>query len=452
MPFATALINGLLVLPACGVVQGNLYVNEEGRIAAITETGDIAPAATVIDAAGKYVLPGAIDVHTHLGRRGAEEFHTETCSAAVGGVTTVCSYERSSEGDYLENFKTVCQEAEQRAVVDFAFHLGLMSVAQAKNIPLYAKELGVTSFKFYMHYRGEEAEKKGLKGVDEAVLYEGMLQVARQPHTLLCVHAENIEISRYLRQSLMAAGRDDIVAWGQASPGLAEAEAINRVAYMARQLACPLYIVHLSSKEGLAVVKEWKRRYPRLYVETCPHYLTHTMETDKGKLAQADPPLRTREDIEALWEAVADGTIDVVGSDHVARASKQKLAPVWQAPSGFSGVGTLLPVLLQEGVIKRGIPLTRIAELTAYNPARLFGLFPRKGSLAVGSDADLTVIDLEREREVKAADLLSVSDFSIYDGWTIRGWPVLTMVRGRVVMRDGELIAPRGHGRYLRRA
>jgi dihydropyrimidinase len=186
-------------------------------------------------------------------------------------------------------------------------------------------------------------------------------------------------------------------------------------------------------------------------LETCPHYLTHTLDDDLGTIGKANPPLRTREDVDALWEGLADGTIEVVGSDHVPRKRATKEKGIWQASQGFPGTATILPVLLSEGYHKGRLDLQRIARVVAANPARIFGLAKRKGDIFVGADGDLTVVDLERVREVRAAELGSFSDYSLYEGWKLKGWPTHTIVRGTVVMEEGRIVGPAGHGRYLRR-
>jgi dihydropyrimidinase len=195
----------------------------------------------------------------------------------------------------------------------------------------------------------------------------------------------------------------------------------------------------------------YRARYPRLHIETCPQYLTHTMDADDGSIAKANPPLRAPDDVAALWRALADGTIEVVGADHVARKRATKEKNVWQASQGFPGTATILPVLLHEGYHKRRLSLQRIAQLLCSNPARIFGLSKRKGDIFVGADADLTLVDLHRMREVRAAELGSYSDYSLYEGWRLKGWPVMTIVRGTIVMREGEIVGPPGYGCFLKR-
>jgi dihydropyrimidinase len=186
-------------------------------------------------------------------------------------------------------------------------------------------------------------------------------------------------------------------------------------------------------------------------VETCPHYLTHDENSDLGGLGKANPPFRSPDDVQAMWEGLADGSIDVVASDHVPRKRAAKEKGLWQAAQGFPGTGTILQVLLSEGYHKRRLPLARVCELVCAAPARIFNL-PSKGRIAAGADADLTLVDLDMERVVKAEELGSYADYSLYDGWKLKGWPVRTIVRGVTVMDAGKVVGPAGHGRYLRRS
>ena len=224
----------------------------------------------------------------------------------------------------------------------------------------------------------------------------------------------------------------------------------------ARQTGAPLYIVHLSAALCLDEVRSARRRWPelRVYVETCPHFLTHSSESKlvPHTLGKINPPLRRPADVEALWAGLADGSVDTIGSDHSARRKEKKTGTIWTSAAGFPGTGAILPVLLSEGFHRRGLPLARIVELTSYNPARIFGLYPKKGHLGIGADADLVVVDLDRERTCDGTTFQSYADYSLYDGWTLTGWPVLTMLRGRVIVEDGRVVGPPGAGRYLARA
>lgn len=446
--------NARLVVPRQGVFEASLGI-KDGIIAAIYRGAypelPQCSETKLIDVGGRYVLPGVIEPHSHFGRGSlTEDFRTETWTAALGGVTTIFSY-FARPYSYHELFPQIKEAGEERAYIDFAFHFGIMRDLHVNEVEEYISRYGVRSFKFYMAYKGEEGKAMGLEGCDDGLMYEGFAKVAAQDKAVACVHAENIEVIWRFKSKLLAEGRDDLAAWSEARPNFCEAESIQRAYYFGKLTGCPVYIVHLSTKEGLEVVREWKEKFAGAYVETCTHYLTHTMHAKEGKIAKANPPLRTEADIEALWSGLSDGTIDTVGTDHVAFTKAQKTVSIWDSPPGFPGTTTLLPVLLSEGVNKRGLSLERVAELTSYNTARIFNLYPKKGTIQVGSDADLTVVDLDLEKKVKAEELGSFSDISIYDGYTFKGWPVLTMVRGEVVMQDGQIVGRKGHGHYLYR-
>ncbi|MFW6145503.1 MAG: dihydroorotase, partial [bacterium] len=214
---------------------------------------------------------------------------------------------------------------------------------------------------------------------------------------------------------------------------------------------CPAYIVHVSSKAGLKeLLRHRERGGSPIYAETCIHYLTHTKNSSAGVLAKVNPPLREQEDIDFLWESLANGDIDTVGTDHCLLTRSQK-KDIWSAVPGFPGIAMLLPILLSEGVNKGRITLEKVAEVASCNAAKIFGLYPKKGTIRVGSDADLVVVDLDLEQTVTTALLQSASDFSIYEGWNMKGWPIMTMLRGEVIMKDGKVLNKEGYGEYLKR-
>jgi len=264
------------------------------------------------------------------------------------------------------------------------------------------------------------------------------------------LHTENIEIVNRLRRAFQAEGRSTLRDWSLSKPAFTEAENLVRGMYFAWHHGATIYIPHVSTRMALDEVRRWRERYDRIYLETCPHYLTHTLDSEVGSIGKANPPFRTDDDVAAMWEGLADGSIDVVASDHVPRKRATKEKGIWQASQGFPGTATILPVLLSEGYHKGRLGLQRIAQLLTTAPARIFRV-PGKGDIQVGFDGDLTVVDLELVREVRAAELGSYSDYSLYDGWRMKGWPTMTIVRGEPVMQDGRIVGAGGHGRYVRR-
>jgi dihydropyrimidinase len=301
-----------------------------------------------------------------------------------------------------------------------------------------------------MNFKGEEGRYLGLDGTDDGYLYALLEKAASLGDVTIVLHTENIELVNRFRREAQAAGKNTLRDWCLSKPAFTEAESCVRAMMFAEHLGAKIYIPHLSSRMALDEVRRWRDRYDNIFVETCPHYLTHTLDSDIGGIGKANPPFRTADDVDALWEGLADGSIDVVASDHVPRKRATKEKPIWQASQGFPGTATILPVLLDQGYHQGRLSLTRIAELLCLAPAAIFGL-PDKGRIAMGMDADLTLVDLERDRVVRAEELGSYSDYSLYDGWSFKGWPVETIVRGLPVMRDGVIVGPGGHGRYLPR-
>lgn len=443
--------NGNLVIPKQGIIEGALGIKDE-KISVISKNLDSMTAKQVIDAKGKYVLPGVIEPHVHfgLGSRLDEDFVTETRSAATGGASTVLTYYRQKE-PYEEIFDEIKTLGEERSCIDFSIHLGISSEEHIRNIPKYVEDFGVSSFKFLMAYKGEDAKRMGSAEMTDGVFYDALLILKECNGVLPCIHAENIELIWSIRKKLIDQGRSDPAAWADSRPDFTESEYVRRALFLAELTDCPLYIVHLTCKKALEEVISCRQHYSKVFVETCPVYLTHTKESMTDNLLKISPPVRSREDNEALWNGIKDGSIQTVGSDHLALKKESKRGSIWDASMGISGTATVLPVLLSEGVHKRNISLERIAEITSYNVAKIFHLYPQKGNIQIGSDADLTIVDLEKEKTVSHNMLNSSSDFSVYENWRLRGWPILTMVRGNVVMQDGEIIGQKGFGKFVRR-
>jgi dihydroorotase-like cyclic amidohydrolase len=324
-----------------------------------------------------------------------------------------------------------------------------MTDDQIAAIPRYADELAIRSFKFFTAYKGEEGAPLGISGVDDGQLFEALTHVARCSGTAL-VHSENQELAARAARDVHAAGGEGLAGFEASRPPIVELEAIRRVAFLAARVGCPLYVVHVTSQEGIQFVASARRNGQAIFAETEPHYLTETLDSPIGNLGKVIPPIRRAADRDALWAALQTGGVDSIGSDHVSAMRERKQGSVWDAQLAFPGIATILPVLLSEGVNAGRIPLSRTVAVTSTNPARIFGL-EHKGQLLPGRDADFVVVDLDVERTVDADMLGSSSDFSIYEGRTLRGWPVLTVSRGEVVVRDGEVVGSEGHGRFVRR-
>jgi dihydropyrimidinase len=449
-PLDRVIRGGFLVQPGKDPIPGDLGI-KDGKIAALTQPGCELQAREIFDATGAYLFPGIIESHAHWGLgAGLADAATESRSAAYGGVTTVLFFLRENQ-PYQLPYQEWVRHGEAHSVVDFAMHVVLMNEAHLAQVDHYVQDMGITSFKCYLTYRGEDAAFMGVEDLDDGFLLEAFQRVARHPQALVIAHCENIDLVHRARAGLRAGGLDDMQAWQASRPVLAEVEGVRRAMLFAEATGCRLNILHLTAAAALEEVKAFRFRFAHVDVEVCHTYLTWHDAPDLPRAAKIKPPLRSAADQEALWQGLAEGSINTVGSDHVPRRLAAKDGSIWNPYTGCPGTATLLPVLLSEGHHKRGLPLGRIAELAARNPARLYGLYPRKGSLEIGCDADLTLVDLEQERIVRAADLLSFADYSLYEGWTLKGWPTHTMVRGQWTMIDGHVIAEPGLGCYLAR-
>lgn len=448
MAYDLAVTGGLLVDPLWGEFPGSLGISD-GRIAAIAGPGEDMAARETVDAKGLVVMPGVIDPHVHLGFAGsfAADVESETRSAAAGGVTTVMSFHRQFQGRQpgpYDELPELVKAIEASAHVNVALHLGMLAASQVREIPRYTAA-GVSSYKFYMSYRGADGATVGMVNeCDDGLLLEGLRLVGAEGG-VACIHAENTDIVSHAMARVRESGATGLPAWSKARPALAEAENIRRVTFLGEHAGAAVYLVHIGSAEALAAARAARAAANTpVLIETCAHYLTLTEDSGVGPLAKIVPPVRTAADREALWTGIADGTVDTVGTDHCAVPLERKQGDIWSAAAGFPGTGTLLPVLLSEGHHRRGLPLQRISQVLSGNPARIFGL-AGKGSLRPGSDADLTIVDLDAERVVNHAELHSSSAYSTLDGQSLRGWPVRTIVRGSTVADHGQLSAePRG--------
>jgi dihydropyrimidinase len=443
--------DGLLVIPDVGTMRGSLAVND-GRIAALLPPDTDERAARVVDCSGRWIMPGVIDPHVHFGFGSPDtDFVTESRSAVIGGVTSALSFYRTA--DFRTAFDGYRDGAATQSCIDFGLHFGITSHLHVETLAECSRRFGVTSYKLYLMYKGAAGLAQGFTEIDDALLFAAAKATAKIPGAVLGVHCENVEVIPYLREPLRAAGRDDLRAWNEQSPDFLEAENVHRACYFASKVGAAINIVHLSSLEALNEVRRHRRTSPApIYVETCPHYLLLDDASPAGVLAKVNPPIRGRADVEAMWQGIADGSIDTVGTDHVPRKRSTKEGKgIWASSNGFPGVATMLPIMIHEGHHRRGIAPERIAAVLCANAARIYRM-PNKGTLAVGYDADVTVVDPTLERTVDPAKLESFADYSPYEGMTFKGWPVATYVRGVEVMRDGAVTAQtREHpqGRFL---
>jgi dihydropyrimidinase len=468
--------NAKIVKPD-GMVSGSVAIKGE-KIVAVCE-GEFLPdedAREVIDVEGNYLIPGIIDPHTHpgSGKSFAEDIISETQVAATGGVTTIFGTIKCTRMDrnwkdmtepkdvisYLKAFPTAKEIVDTESTIDVGFTFAIMSDEQSNEIPEVAKECGVATYKFYVGYRKpidyatpDFCARIGLPlEWDDGTMLLGFEQIAKIGGLAL-IHAENQELVRITHSRAMASGKN-LAAWARHSPGWAEASHIATYAHLAMVTDCTLYVVHNCSKAGLDEIRAAKARGIKVISEVLPHYLTIDVEAPfPGVYAIINTPIQHAEDREALWGGIEDGTVECMGSDHVSGAQKGDFdeSNIWaRTPRiGISSTQLILPLMLSEGHHGRGIPLERIVGICCYNNARRFGVYPRKGVIQVGSDADLVVVDLGKKKTVRAADWpMQSSDFCIYEGRELQGWPTLTMLRGKVIAKDGKVVTS-GSGQYV---
>ncbi len=458
----TIIKNGKVVIPKVGVIDASILINN-GKIAAIVKNDENCQANEVIDATGKYIFPGLIDPHVHWGLYGdplPDSTEHESASAAIGGFTTALQYRRSPGPDFnIEHVGKLLDDMTPNTYIDYSLQLFVTKNIHKDSIPYAVEELGVTSFKFFTTER-EERVNSNICGLSDSNIaepytdgfaYECMEQIAKyNGHVVANFHPENYELVERIAPKIRDNNETGLAAWDHARPEIAEAETIARLGYFADKTGCPLYLVHISCAEAADKVAACKKTNDKVWGETCPHYLVLNTESAIGELAKVNPPLRDQKNNELLWKALADGTLDTVGSDNCACKRSVKEGGIWDAAPGFAGTATILPVLLSEGYQKGKISLERIAEVTSYNAANIFNLAPQKGNLLPDCDADLVIVDLDLEKTVDAAFLKSYSDFSVFEGMKLKGWPVCTMLKGEIIAKDGEIIGS-PNGNFLKR-
>ncbi len=444
---ADLVIRNARVVTHEGEMFGGVAV-QGGRIVAIGEDGALPTGAREIDAGGRVLMPGVIDPHCHLGVNYPydEDMRTETAQAARGGITTVLLYIRTKEPSYIPFYRERSAVGEENVHVDFGFHFGIQREEHIHEIPQIVAETGVRSFKLYFGYEAENPI--GIVPATDGWVYATMRAAAQIPGGVVSVHCENTGIATWLKQELIATGRQDLGAFTESRPAFCEVETIQRMLFLAELTGCPLYVVHTTAGQGPVVAEAARARGVDVTIETCPHYLTRTAyDPDLDMRAKISPPLRDREELEGLWRGIFAGTVRSLGSDHVPFFPKEG-KDLWTEKPGIVSFPWELALLLSEGVHRRGLPLSRLVEMNSYTPARRFGLYPRKGSLRPGADADLVLVDLDKEREV----VHDGKGTCIYEGMRLKGWPVLTVSRGRVVFENGDVDPDAaGHGRCVTR-
>jgi dihydropyrimidinase len=433
-----------------------------GKIAALGE--DLGAAGEIVDASGKLVLPGGIDSHVHLSQPSgpgivmADDFASGTRAAAFGGNTMVLPFAMQQKGESLRQVvKDYHAKAEGNCYIDVSFHLIIADASDrvlGQELPALVND-GYTSFKVFMTY-------EGLALSDIEML--NVMSVARDTGALVMVHAENYDAIRFLTDRLERAGKAAPHFHVASRPIPVEREATHRAISLAELIDVPVMIVHVSNREAMEEIRRAQQKGLKVYGETCPQYLVLTAKDLEGLNMEGakyvcSPPPRDAASQQACWEGLQQKVFSLFSSDHCPFRYDDphgKLIPKGRTsfrwvPNGIPGVETRLPILFSEGVRKGRITLNEFVALTSTNHAKTYGLYPRKGTIAVGSDADIVIWDAARAVTISQALLHHGSDYTPYEGLEVTGWPVSTMVRGRFVVRDGELVGAKGGGAYVSR-
>lgn len=454
-----------LVLNAQIATAADLYLADigikDGRITAIG-TG-LGSAADTIDARGRLVTPGGVDAHCHLdqptgdGSRMADDFLTGTRSAACGGTTTVIPFAAQFKGHSLRAaVDDYHRRAEGKATIDYAFHLIVSDpspLVLTQELPQLVAE-GYTSFKVYMTY-------DELKLDDRQIL--DLLSVARQEGAMVMVHAENADCIAWLTEQMLDAGLSAPRYHAHARPMLIEREATHRAIALAELADVPILVVHVSGRDAVRQIRHAQGMGLKVYAETCPQYLFLTaesleMEGFEGAKCICSPPPRDKANQEVIWHGLDNGTFQLLSSDHApftfgGPTGKQVNGPnasFDKVPNGIPGLETRMPLLMSHGVAGGRIDVHQFVALTSTNAAKLYGLFPRKGTIAVGSDADIVIWDTDQPRTIRNEGLHHAVDYTPYEGIEVTAWPAMTLSRGVVVWQDGHYLGRAGHGQFLR--
>src|SRR5208337_1714929 len=457
MGFDTIIGNGSVVT-ATDTYVADVAITD-GRIAAIGKDFPRENAAKVLDASGKYVFPGGIDVHTHLdmpfgGTTSADDFETGTRAAAFGGTTTLIDFAIQYKGQPLRKaFDTWMDKAAKKAVCDYAFHCIVTDISngQLQEMNGLVSE-GVTSFKLFMAY-------PGVFMLDDASIFRA-LQTTAKNGGLICMHAENGGAIDVIVKQALAEGKTAPKYHALTRPTTAEAEATSRAIALAEMAGAPVYIVHLSCNDALERVREARDRGLPVYAETCPQYLYLSLDNFdvpgfEGAKYVFTPPLREKWHQEKLWSGLAHDQLQVVSTDHCPFCYKEQkelgLNDFTKIPNGGPGIENRLSLVYTGGVGGGRFSVNRFVEIVSTTPAKLFGLFPRKGTIVVGSDADLVIFDPNKEETISAKTHHMRVDYSMFEGIHVKGLPRQVLVDGKVTIDDGKFVGHVGQGQFLKR-
>ena len=458
MAFDTIVTNARVVT-ATDTYNADIAISN-GKIAALGQGLPRDNAVKILDANGKYVFPGGIDVHTHLdmpfgGTTSADDFETGTRAAAFGGTTTLIDFAIQYKGQTLRTaFDTWMKKASEKAVCDYSFHCIITDLpdAQINEMNALVRE-GVTSFKLFMAY-------PGVFMLDDGSIFKA-LQTTAKNGGLVCMHAENGNAIDVIVQQALAAGKKAPKYHALTRPTTAEAEATSRAIALAEMAGAPIYIVHLSCNDALEKVREARDRGLPVYAETCPQYLYLSIENFdapgfEGAKYVFTPPLREKWHQEKLWDGLKRDHLQVVSTDHCPFCFKEQKElgrdDFTKIPNGGPGIEHRMSLVYSGGVAKGRFSVNRFVEMVSTTPAKLFGLYPRKGTIAVGSDADLVIFDPDRKHKISAATHHMRVDYSMFEGIEVTGMPDVVLSRGRVLVQNNQFAGKVGAGEFLKRS
>jgi dihydropyrimidinase len=451
-------IRGGTIVTASDTTRGDVGILGD-KIVAIAQDLNPENASRVIDAAGRYVMPGGIDVHTHLdmpfgGTKSADDFESGTIAAAHGGTTTLIDFAIQYKGQTLRHaFDTWMAKADRKAAIDYAFHCIITELGDAhvEEMGALVRE-GVPSFKLFMAY-------PGVFMLDDASIFRAMLAAAKYGG-MICMHAENGGAIDVIVQRALAEGKRAPKYHALTRPTTAEAEATSRAIALAEMAGAPVYIVHLSCNDALEKVREARDRGLAAYAETCPQYLYLSLENMdapgfEGAKYVFTPPLREKWNQEKLWQGLAKDTLQVVSTDHCPFCFKEQKElgrdDFTKIPNGGPGIENRMSLVFSGGVNGGRFSVNRFVQLVSTAPAKLFGLYPRKGTIAVGSDADIVVFDPNEEMVISASTHHMRVDYSMFEGIRVKGVAKIVLSRGHVIVENGEFKGRAGSGEFIKR-
>jgi D-hydantoinase len=444
------ILKGGKIVTSTGVVEADVVV-DGGKIVEISKVANLPEADKVLNVSGLFILPGIVDAHVHVCDPGfiRESFRTGTAAAAAGGVTTIIDMASSGQ---LRTSSVVMlnrkkEAAEKEAQVDFGLYGG--EIADEKDLVEIGDlvRAGVVGF-------GEIMMCGDMPVKNDEVLLEALRLISRAK-SLAAVHAEDNSLLTAMKRRMMSTGRRDAAAFADARPNEAEQQAVAKALILSRRVNGRLHVCHLSTREGLESIRAARARGMPVTTEVCPHHLFLTRDSyaELGPLVITTPPLRTKQDAYELWKGLNDGTIDLIVSDHCAFKKKEKdvgLQDVWKTPPGVPGLETLALLMLGKGVSEGKVSLEKFVKASSENPAKIFGLYPKKGALQKGADADMFVVDLHKQHKITVEDMKCVADYTPFEGWIVNAKHVMTVVRGRIVAEEGQVMGKLGYGKFVK--